>query len=80
MPRKNDGRIKRFARRALAAGGGRCSTGDVAALAYPPSALSGPNRWGNFRNCRRALEEFARPVGRGGPPGHALLWEMRNER
>ena len=75
--RKHDGRIKRIARQALARYGGKCTTSCVAELAYPDRI---PGRWtkGELRNVRRALAEFAVPIGRSRiPPGRPLVWKRR---
>jgi hypothetical protein len=75
-PRHNS-RLRKLVRRALEASGGRVTTAEIAALAYP-RASQWPLNKSAYGHVRWALRSYARPVGRPSKGyGRSIIWEIR---
>jgi hypothetical protein len=79
-PSLGRGRIQTAARRALWAHGGTATTAQVAEWAYARKLIMLRRRLGksDYRHVRRALDQIAERVGRGGGRGRPILWRAKN--
>jgi len=68
-------RLRKLVRKALdEASGGRVTTAEIAALAYP-HASQWPLARGSYAHCRRTLQSYAEPIGRlRKGKGRPIIW------
>jgi hypothetical protein len=71
------GRIQVAARRALITNDGTATTAQVAAWAYARKLLRRRLGKSDYRHVRRALDQIAERVGRGGGRGRPILWRAK---
>ena len=74
---RHGSRLRKIVRKALEASGGRVTTAEIAALAYP-HASQWPLDRGSYAHCRRTLQSYAEPIGRlRKGKGRPIIWEAR---
>jgi hypothetical protein len=80
-PAQGRGRIQAAARRALRAHGGKATTAEVLQWAYVRKLAMHKRRIesSDYRHVRRALDQIAKRVERGGGRGRPILWRANAE-